>query len=56
MRDCIDYELTAVQFKDLVQGYHRHKVDQEDIDKVKAMGEQVIQAGHHMLVKIKNLR
>jgi len=32
MKATIDYELNAVQFKDLVQGYHRHKVDQEDID------------------------
>ena len=39
-----------------MQGYHRHKVDQEDIDKVKAQGDKVIEAGHQMLVKIRNLR
>ena len=56
LKAAIDYELHAVQFKDLVQGYHRHKVDQEDIDKVRAMGEKVIEAGHQMLIKIRALR
>ena len=56
LKDCIGYELTAVQFKDLVQGYHRHKVDQGDIDRVRDHGDRVIHAGHQMLLKVKNLR
>jgi hypothetical protein len=46
LKETIRYELHAVTFKEVVSGYLKHKVNQEDIDKVKAAGEKVLNAGH----------
>jgi hypothetical protein len=52
----ISYELNAVQFKDLVGTYAKHKVDQEDVDKIHDYGKRVTDSGHELLLKIKALR
>ncbi len=40
----------------MVGTYAKHKVDQEDVDKIHDYGKRVTDSGHELLLKIKALR
>eukprot|EP00347_Sterkiella_histriomuscorum_P021712 403333026 len=52
----INYEVKAVELKQILDKHSKYRIPQEEYDEIKASSEQVFDQGHDLLVKIKTLR